>query len=671
MKKMKAFLTLGLALGAFSGASLALNKAQEMKTAKATDPETYIEMEEEFFTNWNASWGNFRDAGATFWAPDNYSFEALDRFYCGEGSGTNTGTLTSRQWDQGTQYVYFQLGAAKNFGHDPEDNKYVHLTFHYGSYSRDFYNDTFVENPMTLRYFKIPDEQFAALKALGDTFKMSVDIVDPNATTDGYDFASFGYLHVNQTKESTGDAMRYFLNHLSTDSREWEINKRREIFNSYWSNGDQKEVFFASAGTNINDSFSTNADFLNHWYFDYNYFNNNGDARHFDTAIGTDDFRPDTDNEHPNGTNANNMPFNNDGNFFRGWYENAEGHKTGFTASDALKYRFISRPFTLSGTGIVSIKMAGKASLQVLDATVQNTLTTNETPSAADLAWADNHAMNTSGSLSNIAESGFNTVTMVNHVINLEAYVGRKIQLAIADIDTSGWSAAYFDELVTYYESAPAYHIDVCTQTNNDGTFYPAYADIYVNSKNFHDENNKLGIKYNGSNTVNTVDPDGEGEQVSIINRNDISAYKAAHEVWKSYIDTVRGGNQGRNYCTGVGQAVVSDDVKAVINSYNGLSEAAKRIVCSSDDFERVGAGDWYTINPTIYASNHAQYSIGNSLAYLARANSLSVVVYSNGYAMSYSPAADATPMFIISAIVVVGSFIVLFFALRKKKENN
>ena len=636
MKKIVKIVSLGLAFGLLGGVLVGANLSKDRKIAKADGPETYIPMESAFFTNWTADAGSFAGTDARFWG-ENYSFEALDTFFRGESAETWTGTLTSRTWKQSTQYVYFQLGGARDYEH-PEGA--VHLVFHYGAYSADFYNNTFVENPMTLRYFKIPDEQFATLTASESDFDMSVDIVDP--CTAGYGFANFGYLHVNQTEESTSDAMRYFLNHLSNDSREWEINKRKEIFNSYWANDAQRAVFFRTVAS-VDDMFSSNSNFMNHWYFDWNFFNNNyNDPMHFDKAIGSDDYRPEA---------ATNMPFNNDGSFFRGWYEGSVD--AGFVASDGLRYRFISRPFVLSGTGIISIKMAGKASLHVIDATVQNT-----DSQAADLAWVDNKAFNSGGSNTNIAASGFNTCTMVRHVINLEEYVGKKIQLAISDYDTSGWSAAYFDSLSTSFDG---FFIEYATQTNTSGTYYPVCKDIYINSKNKNNETNPYGVIYNGGNAVNTAN-DNE-----ILNHEDTSDKLSAYNVWKSYLNEVRGNNQGTNYCS----KLTDDGVKGVMEDYAGLSTGAKQIVCKSDDFERIGAGSWDTVEPTIYSFDDA-YNIGRSIAYIASENGISVTTYSNGLVNLINNNVDAQVVIIVSVSVFLTLVATsLFIFNKKRKENN
>ena len=593
----------------------------------------YIPMTKAFFTNWTDAAGSIADADARFWG-ENYSFEALSPFYRGETAEGWTGTLTSITWKQSTQYVYFQLGGARDYDHA---NGHAHLVFHYGPYSADFYNNTFVENPMTLRYFKVPDDKFAELTENSNDFDMYVEVVDP--AWEGYGFVNLGYFHINQTEESTSDAMRYFLNHLSDDSREWKVNNRRSIFNSYFDNADQRAVFFRTV-SDISDSFSTNEDFMKHWYFDHNYFEGSYDTkRHVDKAIGTDTFRPDD--------NYSSMPFNNNGGFFRGWYEGSLD--SGFVAADNLRYRFISRPFVLSGSGIVSIKMAGKASLHVIDATSRNSL---EQP--ADLAWIDNKALQMDGAWNNMAASGFNTTAMVRHVINLEAYVGKTIQLAICDKDYEGWSAAYFDDLVTDYSSSLGFKVEYATQANNSGTFYPVFRDIYINSACIND-GNQYGIIYNGKSDVNTANGN------AILNHVDSSTARSAYEVWNSYIETVRGGKAGNNYCS----ALVSDGVKAVLNSFNSLSSEAKTIVCDSDDFEVVGGV------PTIYGPT-SQYKISRSLAYLGDLNGIDVgIAYNNASFLAKSMDRNSGTIAVIIVALVSVTTLGLLLVIKKRKFLN
>ena len=155
MKKIVSLLGLSLATGALVLGGVSKHQAEE---TKATDYESYIKVDSGFFTDWTDNAGSIGDQNSTFW-DENYHFQAVDSFYRGESKEGWTGTLTSRKWKQHTQYIYFQFGGAQNtdITGDP-----VHLNIHYGSYQYPFYNDTFVENPMLMRYFKIPDAAFGS-----------------------------------------------------------------------------------------------------------------------------------------------------------------------------------------------------------------------------------------------------------------------------------------------------------------------------------------------------------------------------------------------------------------------------------------------------------------------------------------------------------------------------
>ena len=47
---------------------------------------------------------------------------------------------------------------------------------------------------------------------------------------------------------------------------------------------------FLLTAENANEDFENNETFLNHWYFDWYYFNGENWALHFDKAIGTDSY---------------------------------------------------------------------------------------------------------------------------------------------------------------------------------------------------------------------------------------------------------------------------------------------------------------------------------------------------------------------------------------------
>ena len=544
----------------------------DYKKVEADTLTTYIEMNKDAFTvpSDAEAAGVFEPSTATYWPTYagyhdedgdsfNYSFFALDTFFCGERREGQTIDLTLNSWIQKTQYIYFTWGGAKNDGED------VRLVFHYGEYSSQMLNDTSMGNPMLLRYFKIPDEQYALLnKETG--FNMYIELIDNR--TGNYGFHNFGYLHVNQTKEQVGDAMRFYINNLvrrhngsnDVDTRRSQIRIRKEILNHYFGNSYLRDVFYASS-SNIDEDFENNNDFLNHWYFDFNYANDwtNGDKinwdMHFDQAIGSDTFRPD---------NATKMPFNlTDSGFFRGWHENDT--LGGFVGGDNSIYRFISRPFVLSGTGLVSIKMAGTASLHVIDPNTKQ-----------DLAWADCQTFNTSGNQADLMDGSFNTVTMVRHVINLEAYVGKKIQLAIADVSDGGWSALYADELITNYPTFSGFKVDAFNQTNDGGSHDIYKADRYINATQFVDKVNPNGMRY-----VNSADINKEDDN-AILNHVDSSEYNEAFNFLdgeKGYYSVLRSAANEFNYAN-----ANANDRNAVLNKFITLSANAQAVVNSSKD---------------------------------------------------------------------------------------
>ena len=553
MKKLLTLFGLTVAAGALVLGTAANQSAKE---SKATDYESYIPMQASFFTNWSDAAGGWGDQNSTFWG-ENYHFQALDTFYRGELAEGWTGTLTSRTWKQKTQYIYFQLGGAKNYDITGDA---AHINIKYGGHQYSFYNDTFVENPMLLRYYKIPDAIYQELMAAGDDFDMSIEIVDYQ--TADYGFVNFGYLHVNQSEEQVGDAMRFYLNNMNHDDREWEVNKRKQILENYYLNGGLREIFLKAA-SNIDDDFEDNTAFLNHWYFDYAYANGANWGMRFDQAIGTDYARPD---------DATMMPFNKTGSgFFRGWHENDT--IGGFVGGDQSIYRFFSRPFVLGGTGLVSIKMAGTASLHVIDAETRQ-----------ELAWGNLLTFSTEGDQVNLATSDFNTVTMVRHIINLEAYIGRKIQLAIADVSDGGWSALYVDELVTNYETYPSFKIDYFSQNNTSGEFHVYKTDKYINSTVFNDSTNPSGLRYVLESAINN-----EGEN-RIVDHVDNTPMREAYEFLQSYYGTLRTPSNEFDY-TKLDESVLIDKV----NSFNALSAAAKELVYDSKDIQVPSyTEEWY-----------------------------------------------------------------------------
>lgn len=103
-----------------------------------------------------------------------------------------------------------------------------------------------------------------------------------------------------------------------------------------------------------------------------------------------------------------------------------------------------STNFTLGGSGYISVRMGGHAAavhVYLADGTEvgyykQNRFNDANFPSVgAGGSWAD----------------------MGTYVMDLSAYLGQEMYLVLADEQAEGWAHAFFDEVVTYYESVPDY----------------------------------------------------------------------------------------------------------------------------------------------------------------------------------------------------------------------
>ena len=508
-----------------------VTKTNNFEKANAEEEQVkFIDMTADAFKDYSEEKGSFADANATFWG-DGYSFNALGNFFRGETKESWKGTLELKPWKQYTQFIRFQWGGA-----NPE-NALMKLEIHYGEYVSTLTNETFAENPLLMNYFKIPDEQFALLDK-ENGFDMYIKFIDDRDAN--YGFHNFGSLYVNQNEEEVSNAMRYYLNHLSvSDKREWNLNNNKKIYNFYLTNAHLKEVFLKSVD-NANEDFENINNFVNHWYLDINYENDATDARHVDNALSNRAIR-----------DGSNMPFNKTGaSFFSGWHENNQG----YVASDYPIYRFVSRPFVLGGTGLISVKMAGRsASLHVIDTETQE-----------DLAWADLRTFTNSGD-ENKQYTGFNTVTMVRHYINLSVYLGKTIQLAIADVYTDNWASSYFDELITNYESYPSFAIDSLYQDNLVEKSYNNYFDQYIAST--HIDNDANGLKYKlGKDDVTIVDE---------------SPIYEAYKFLRHYYSALRSEANEFNY-----DKASVETRKQLFDEYMALDNAAKEIVDKSSDLQ-------------------------------------------------------------------------------------
>lgn len=144
------------------------------------------------------------------------------------------------------------------------------------------------------------------------------------------------------------------------------------------------------------------------------------------------------------------MPYNQSGNY------HLDGWNTGIEEKDTWAVR--SSTFTLGGSGFISVKMAGRGAavkVYTADGTMigyyrQNRFSDHDFPYLKNGgSWAD----------------------MGTYVMDLSAYIGQNLYIELCDEADGGWGQAFFDDVITYYATAPDYKnlADTVTDGNNSG----------------------------------------------------------------------------------------------------------------------------------------------------------------------------------------------------------
>lgn len=130
------------------------------------------------------------------------------------------------------------------------------------------------------------------------------------------------------------------------------------------------------------------------------------------------------------------LPYNQAGEY------HLDGWNTGIDEGETWQVR--SGNFVLAGSGFISVRMGGHAAavhVYLADGTEigyykQNRFNDANFPSVgAGGSWAD----------------------MGTYVMDLSAYLGQELYIVLADEQADGWAHAFFDEVVTNYETAPDY----------------------------------------------------------------------------------------------------------------------------------------------------------------------------------------------------------------------
>ena len=655
MKKL--FSILGLVGFAGALAVCAGVGAKEFKAAKATS--TYFTFGETGEIAANGTAGNFRfynnegceakpgsivDKNDTYWNGDGY-FNGLDNFFKGESAGW-AGIMKSDTWVQSStdKYVYFTwTGDAQTIRIYADGVNDAIETL-----ANDYPNG----NAMVVNFIKIPDAYCDGTKVL------HLELEDPSTNDDGYRFSNFGYCHVNASAQEVSDAIwKHIEEGLHTNTGEAKLRYNTSL--ATYSKEKYKPLngLSANARKNVNEDFENNALFLQRWQRDTVYDRTRRDDGFIAEGlerIGDNEGKVFEDNIISTFTNrggGDNLPINKTGSgFFKGYHEGgygAEGDQ-GFIIGDRYRYRFVSKPFVLSGTGFISIKMAGNhTSLHVLRGTGRDAGRDTE----FDLAWINRKVFQDSGNSNNVAESGFNTVTLVRHVINLSAFKDEIIQLAIADTEYIGWSASNFDELITYYADVPQLNVDSATQTVDNVEMHPYFRDVYVSKAS---SNAAGGIEYL------------EDSKKSIVDNSD---EKAAYDFINYYWDNFRTKGSFFSFCN------VSAETKSdLISRYSALSKEAQEIVDDNDDFDygEARSGDWYRSN--IRVGGDAQ-TVGYNTQYIARKFNITGIEIKNtpmvsSNQMELPVVMNNTILVVVLISTLVALTFVMFIALKKRKQN-
>lgn len=597
MKKTKKFLALALATGLVGGGMLPLAFQKKVTQVKADAPsyQTYVPLRDGWIENTDGSGvTNLNDAirgrndrfwngAASGWDSQERSFNALDEFVDtihrangGEGWRGAYRTPELTLYDNDHRYISFLFGGGGDdifiniFQVRGEAGSGDRITGirtalnETGYYNRKISDDPeeWEENPdklnapiscnMVFKYFELPAE----IKP-GEQFLIYVR----DGRTGGYGGFTFGSVQINQTLE---DVAKSFSAHkaqmkLNEYMSDWTRNANEYVLNYYATDSYYATVRTAEAAlTDANDDFEIN-NRLSKWAYDQdNSRLENGDLANIDfNGIYSD-------KEWKWGgyfyDNDGMMPTNKTGNLFlTGEPNDVDGPNCGLPES--AKYRLVSPEFTLSGTGLISAKIGGHyAKLSLLNSNYQVVATTGNNPSFVD---AD---------MTNIVSSGARMCTMTRTYLDCSAYLNQRVHIAIEDSQTGGgWNLAYFDEIVTRYDTLPSFKLDVVHQTHPE-------SDV-VNNGVILDKL-IVGATYNAT-------------------------FKEAYDFVQTYYSQARSSSNSFSWCNA--------SLDTLKTAYNGLSANAKAVVDASEDYHYGDAHGHYEGDYSL-AQVNKDYNIGQSM---------------------------------------------------------
>lgn len=646
---MKKILTM-ISLTAFTGALLLgagvaqsrQNKGVGVVLAEAPTYQTYVPLRDGWIENTDGSAvtdlnSAIRARNDRFWNgnsdPNNWdsqerSFNALDEFVDtihkangGEGWRGNYRTPELVLHDNDHRYISFLFGGGGDdifinifqvSGATGSGNRITGIRTalnETGSFdNKEAKLNAPISCNMVFKYYELPNEIQP-----GDHFLIFVR----DGRTGGYGGFTFGDVHINQTLE---DCARSFSAHkaqmkLNEYMSDWTKNANEFVLNFYATDAYYETVRAAEAAlTDANDDFEIN-NRLSKWCYDQqNSTYENGDLANinFDAIY--------SDKEWKWGdyfyNNDGMMPTNKTGNLFlTGEPNDSDGPNCGLPES--AKYRLVSPEFTLSGTGLISAKIGGHfARLSLLDKDFKVLLTTSDNPSFKD---AD---------MTNFVSSGARMCTMTRTYLDCSKYLNQRVHVAIEDSHTGGdWNLAYFDEIVTRYDTLPGFKLDIAHQNKrNDDVYNGVIMDKLV---------------------VDVTDTHNED-------------FKEAYDFVQSYYGAARNYDHGFSWCS------ASDSLAGIKAAYPWLSAAAKAVVDASEDYHYGDAHGQYT-GDYFLAEVNKEYTIGQSMTAIMTGVYPEVALPSRTALAKTTGNTEVTMFITIACFVFVISWI--FIVLTKKKK--
>lgn len=617
--------------GLLLGGSLALGQVSPMQVKAeqaSSEPVTYIPFEDRNFSS--EQWTEEERNTASEWRTGSYGtfwnfryFNALDDFYNGEPQQDWTGTISSIPWVQyeETPYVTFTLGGNVN------GESYLEIVDEEGKNATTIeggriYNEKFSDPELSVNMI------VKVVEIAPEFFGKPIHLEIHDNKTGGFGMVEFGRLSPNQSAQDVTDTLwaHGFGGQGNNHNRPsnaaaansnfvaqeyiWDIYKSDPAYSSFM--GEATNV----TKTEIVEDFESGV-LSPEWVLDGNYGYENVPGEEQTDNWVYPGYERDLAVSDRVATNYQWIPFNKDGKYFlNGW----KGE--GGAADEVASYRLLSRPFVLTGSGLIGAKLGGRTAQLSLYAYDGNKPAVDQSP-LASLRLPFNDCVDITNGLTN--------VTMRRAYLDASKFVGQTVVLALEDCEAGGnWGHAMFDSIDTNVDlNGFKFAIDVLAQTRGEAaTTHAAITDYY-----------KAGAS-NG----------------------DLAYVKEAYDFLLTYYGTARSKENLYTYCE-----LPLESLSTIVSAYEGLSEQAKAIADSSGDYSYSGYLDHKDeivyedeIDPTT-----VDVSMGMLEALMAKQqNAVNGIVSVNqsGDGLTYAVVA------LLALVSIVGVSVSVYLFLRKRR---